>query len=112
MTGKIAKTDKITTGDDVKDAKALAANAGYTAVEVTPVLEGGRPVAEIAPMKGGQFKRCLSRSGEFGWPRGFGSVRGGSGSPGPGSGGACGRGGIGGGLGVGSYGAGIVMSIR
>jgi hypothetical protein len=75
MTGKVAKTDKITTGDDMKDAKAqsrafakakstlasalakaLAANAGYTAVEVIPVLEGGRPVAEITLMKGGQFK--------------------------------------------------------
>jgi hypothetical protein len=37
-------------------AKALAENAGYTAVEITPVLEGGHPVAEITLMKGGQFK--------------------------------------------------------
>jgi len=75
MTGKIAKTDKITSGDDLKEAKgeskasakakatlasavarALAANAGYTAVEVTPALEGGHPVAEITLMKAGQFK--------------------------------------------------------
>ena len=75
MTGKIATTDKITTGDDMKDAKAqsrafakakstlasalakaLAANAGYTAVEIIPVLEGGRPVADITLMKDGQFK--------------------------------------------------------
>jgi uncharacterized membrane protein YkoI len=74
-TGKVAKIDKITGGEDLKDAKAqsraaakmkstlaaaleraLAANAGYTAVEVTPVLEGGRPVAEITLMKDGQFK--------------------------------------------------------
>jgi uncharacterized membrane protein YkoI len=75
MTGKVAKTEKITSGDDLKDAKAqnramakakstlaealakaLAENAGYTAVEITPVLEGGHPVAEITLMKGGQFK--------------------------------------------------------
>ena len=75
MTGKVATVDKITGGEDLKDAKAqskafakakvtlsaalekaLAANAGYTAVEVIPMLEGGRPVAEITLMKDGQFK--------------------------------------------------------
>lgn len=75
MTGKVAQTDKITAGDDLKDAKAqskasakakkslsaavakaLAANPGYTAVDVTPVLEGKVPVAEITLMKDGQFK--------------------------------------------------------
>jgi hypothetical protein len=75
MTGKVATIDKITGGEDMKDAKAqsrafakakvtlaaalekaLAANAGYTAVEVIPMLEGGRPVAEITLMKDGQFK--------------------------------------------------------
>jgi hypothetical protein len=75
MTGKVAKIDKITGGEDLKDAKtqsrafakakvtlaaalerALAANAGYTAVEVTPMLEGGHPMAEITLMKDGQFK--------------------------------------------------------
>ena len=75
MTGKVATIDKITGGDDLKDAKAqskafakakvplaaalgkaLAANAGYTAVEVIPMLEGGKPVAEITLMKDGQFK--------------------------------------------------------
>lgn len=75
MTGKVAQTDKITDGDDLKDAKAqskasakatqslaaaltkaLAANPGYTAVDVTPILEGKRPVAEITLMKDGQFK--------------------------------------------------------
>ncbi len=74
-TGKVARTDKITGGDDMKDAKAqskafakakstlaaalqkaLAANAGYTAIEVVPVLQGGRPVADITLMKDGQFK--------------------------------------------------------
>ena len=75
MTGKVAQTDKITGGEDLKDAKAqskafakakvtlasalekaLAANPGYTAVEVIPMLEGARPVAEITLMKDGQFK--------------------------------------------------------
>lgn len=75
MTGKVAQTDKITDGDDLKDAKAqskasakakqslaaalakaLAANPGFTAVEVSAVLEGKAPVAEITLMKDGQFK--------------------------------------------------------
>jgi hypothetical protein len=75
MTGKVAQTDKITEGDDLKDAKAqskasakatgsligavskaLAANPGYIAVEVAPVLEGKHVVAEITLMKDGQFK--------------------------------------------------------
>lgn len=82
MTGKVAKTEKITTGEDLKDAKAqsrasakakstlasalaraLAANAGYTAVEITPVLEGGRPVADITLMKDGQFKSVFEPLG-------------------------------------------------
>jgi hypothetical protein len=75
MTGKVAQIDKITGGDDLKDAraqnkvsakakkplaealaKALAANPGYTAVDVTPVFEGKTPVADITLMKDGQFK--------------------------------------------------------
>ena len=75
MTGKVAKIDKITGGDDLKDAKVqskasakatetlasavakvLAANPGYIVVDVTPVLEGKRPVAEITLMKDGRFK--------------------------------------------------------
>jgi hypothetical protein len=75
MTGKVAKIDKITGGDDMKDAKAqskasakakgtlaaavakaLAENPGYTAVDVTPVLEGKQVVAEITLMKDGKFK--------------------------------------------------------
>ncbi len=75
MTGKVATVDKITGGEDLKEAKteskafakakvtlaaalgkALAANAGYTAVEVVPMLEGGKPVAEITLMRDGQFK--------------------------------------------------------
>jgi hypothetical protein len=75
MTGKLAQTDKITGGDDLKDAreqskasakakgslgeavsKALAENPGYIAVDVTPVIEGKHPVAEVTLMKDGQFK--------------------------------------------------------
>jgi len=75
VTGKVAKIDKITGGDDMKDAKAqnkafakatetiasavakaVAANPGYTAVDVTPVVEGKRVVAEITLMKDGRFK--------------------------------------------------------
>lgn len=75
MTGKVAKIDKITGGDDLKDAKAqskasakatealasavakaIAANPGYTALDVTPVLEGKVIVAEITLVKDGRFK--------------------------------------------------------
>jgi hypothetical protein len=75
MTGKVAQVDKITDGDDLKEAKAeskvsamaktslaaavakaLAANPGYTAVEVTSVLERKAPVADITLVKDGQFK--------------------------------------------------------
>ena len=75
MTGKVAQVDKITDGDDLKDAKAqskvsakatkslaaaltkaLGENPGYIAVEVTPILEGKHAVAEITLMKDGQFK--------------------------------------------------------
>ena len=75
MTGKVAKTDKITGGDDMKEAKAenrafakakstlvsavqraLAENPGYTAVEASPVLQGAHAVADITLMKDGRFK--------------------------------------------------------
>src|SRR5438477_3343961 len=70
-TGKVAKTEKITEGDDLKSAqaqsaatakaksslvaaieKALAANKGYSAVSATATLNGSQPVAEITLMKG------------------------------------------------------------
>jgi len=76
MTGKVAKVDKITGGDDLKDAKAqssamtkatktlasavanaVAANPGYTAVDVTPVfLKKDVVSAEMTLMKDGRFK--------------------------------------------------------
>jgi hypothetical protein len=74
-TGKVATTDKITTGDDLKNAqmqsaalakaksslaaaleKALAANKGYGGVSAAAVLKSGRPVAEIVLSKGAEFK--------------------------------------------------------
>jgi hypothetical protein len=73
--GKIAKTEAITGGDDLKDAKAqkeamdkakssvraaaekaVKANKGYRAVSVTASLKDGHPVAEITLIKGGEFK--------------------------------------------------------
>jgi archaellum component FlaG (FlaF/FlaG flagellin family) len=76
MTGKVVKTDKITSGDDMKEAKdeskasakmtgtlaavvaaALAANPGYTAIDVSPVAQGkDKSVASITLMKDGKFK--------------------------------------------------------
>jgi hypothetical protein len=75
VTGKVAQVDKITAGDDLKEAKAeskvsaktkqslvvavnkaLEANPGYIAIDVTPVLQGNAPVAEITLMKDGKFK--------------------------------------------------------
>ena len=74
-TGKVAKIDKITSGDDYKDAqsqsqavanaktsltaaltKAVGANPGYGAVSATAVLKNGKPVAEITLLKGREFK--------------------------------------------------------
>lgn len=37
-------------------AKAIAANPGHTALDVTPVREGKAIVAEITLMKDGRFK--------------------------------------------------------
>lgn len=74
-TGKVAQVDKITGGDDLKEAKAeskvsakakkslasavtkaLADNPGFIAIDVTPILNGKAPVADITLMKDGKFK--------------------------------------------------------
>ena len=74
--GAVAKDEWITDADDLKAAQAQAAamakakvtldvatanavkaNAGYRAVSVTPVLEGGRPVAVVVLMKGEDVKK-------------------------------------------------------
>ena len=73
--GKVAKTEPITDGDDLKNAKTqkdamdktksslraatektVKANNGYRAVSVTPSLKDGHPVAEITLAKGSEFK--------------------------------------------------------
>jgi uncharacterized membrane protein YkoI len=74
-TGKVAKTEAITSGDDLTAAKAQSAamakaklslraatenavktNKGFRAVSVTPSLKDGHPVAEITLVKGEEFK--------------------------------------------------------
>ena len=73
--GKVAKTEAITSGDDLKAAKsqsaamakaklslraaaesAVKANKGFRAVIVTPSLKDGHPVADVTLVKGEQFK--------------------------------------------------------
>ena len=75
QTGKVAKTEPITSGDDLTAAKAqgdamansktslrsavgqaLKANQGYRAVSVTPSREGGQAAAEVTLVKGNQWK--------------------------------------------------------
>ena len=74
-TGKVAKTDAITSGDDLTAAKvqseamakakrslrtaaehAVKANKGYRVVSVMPELKEGHPVAEVTLLKGQDFK--------------------------------------------------------
>jgi hypothetical protein len=73
--GKVAKTEAITGGDDLAAAKAqsgamakakvslrnamekaVKANKGFRAVSVTPSLKDGHPVADITLVKGDEFK--------------------------------------------------------
>ena len=75
QTGKVAKSDPITEGDDLTAAKAQAeamakakrslaaavadavkANAGYRAVSVMPSLSDGHPIAEVVLVKGADWK--------------------------------------------------------
>jgi len=74
-TGKVAKVEPITGGEDLTAAKAqseamakakrslraavaeaLKVNKGYRAVSVTPALKGGHPIADITLVKGEEFK--------------------------------------------------------
>jgi hypothetical protein len=74
--GGIKKTDAITEGDDLKEAKeqslamasaktslyqavqsALKANTGYRAVSVEPHLSAGQPIATIQLMRGTEVKK-------------------------------------------------------
>ena len=79
-TGKVAKTEAITEGDDLADAKkqveacakskkslksavdqAEQAAAGYRAVSVTPKLSSGHAVAVVTLLKGTQVKSVSER---------------------------------------------------
>jgi len=74
-TGKVGKTEPITGGEDLADAKsqnaamakskaslkavadsAVKANAGYVALSMTPALKGGRGVISVVLLKGNELK--------------------------------------------------------
>jgi hypothetical protein len=74
-TGKVAKVEGITGGEDLTNAKAQAeamakakrslraalaeavkANKGYRPVSVSPALKDGNPVADVTLVKGEEFK--------------------------------------------------------
>jgi hypothetical protein len=78
--GKVAKTEAITEGDDLKNAKAqkdamakakssiraatekaVKANSGFRAVSVTPSVKDGHPVAEVTLVKGADFKTASEK---------------------------------------------------
>jgi hypothetical protein len=78
--GAITKTEVISAGQDLKEAKeqsqalakdktslsqavqsALKANAGYRAVSVEPELSGGQPVAAVVLMKGDEVKKASEK---------------------------------------------------
>jgi hypothetical protein len=75
VSGKVAKTEPVTEGDDLKAAKeqsaamakaktdlktaadkAAAQTAGSKVISVTPALKGGRAVASVTLLAGQQFK--------------------------------------------------------
>lgn len=79
-TGTIAKTEKITEGDDLKEATeqgaamakatqsllaatgaAVGANGGFRAVSIFPELKDGHPVGEITLLQGNTFKQVAVR---------------------------------------------------
>src|SRR5262245_47568652 len=74
-TGKIAKSEPITQGDDLTHAKeqsaamakakrslgaaasdAIKENKGYRVVSVFPTVKDGHPVADVTPVKGNEWK--------------------------------------------------------
>lgn len=74
-TGKVAKVERITGGEDLTAAKsqseamanakrslraavdeAAKANKGFRAVSITPALKEGHPVAEVTLVRGREFK--------------------------------------------------------
>src|SRR5437867_13391778 len=79
-TGKTAKSEAITAGEDLSAAKAqsgamakakvslrnatekaVKANKGFRAVSVTPSLKDGHPVAEVTLVKGDEFKTASEK---------------------------------------------------
>src|SRR5262249_9350942 len=75
-TGAVAKVEKITDADDLKEAgaqksamakakvsllsatdKAVQANKGFRAVSVVPEMKGGHPVAEVTLLQGSTLKK-------------------------------------------------------
>lgn len=79
-TGKTAKTEAITGGDDLAAAKAQSSamtkakmslrsatekavkeNKGYRAVSVAPSLKEGHPVADVTLVKGDEFKSASEK---------------------------------------------------
>ena len=79
-TGAIAKTEKISAGDDLKEATAqgaamtkatqsllaatkvaVGANAGFRAVSIFPELKGGHPAGELSLLRGDTFKKVAVR---------------------------------------------------
>ena len=79
-TGTIAKSEKITDADDLKEAAAqnaamakatvsllaateaaLKANAGFRAVSITPELKEGHPMAEVNLLQGNTFKKVAAK---------------------------------------------------
>src|SRR5262245_53276421 len=80
MTGKVAKSEPITGGEDLVQAKSqtaamtkakltlsaavskvLSANAGYHAVSVLPSVKEGHPVAEVALLKGADWRTVMEK---------------------------------------------------
>ena len=78
--GTIAKAEKITDADDLKEATAqnaamakakeslltateatVKANAGSRAVAIEPALKDGRPVAEVTLVQGGTFRKVSAK---------------------------------------------------
>ena len=79
-TGAIAKAEKITDADDLKEATeqkaamakakvplltaaetAVSANAGFQAVSIYPQLQNGNPMAEVTLLQGTTFKKVMEK---------------------------------------------------
>lgn len=80
MTGKVAKVEPITGGEDLTAARAesgamakakrslraavedaVKTNKGYRPISVTPTLKNGHPVADVTLVRGEEFKRVSEK---------------------------------------------------